>query len=161
MQWPASVLAARERRNSVPSNPLSGRLRVVVAEDNPADELLMRESLALRFPEVDVSVHHDGEQMMRWLDLLETEYTPRPDVILLDLNLPRFTGQQVLERLRGNSRGALIPVVIVTSSDAPNDRAVAVRWGVACYFQKPLKYDAFMKLGDLVHEILSPAASQF
>jgi DNA-binding response OmpR family regulator len=139
------------------SNPAGDGLLVVLVEDNPADEVLMRASLAVRFPDANLAVHHDGEQVMRWLDLLESEYAPRPDVILLDLNLPRFTGRQVLERMRGNSRCDSIPVVIVTSSDSSDDRAAVARLGAASFFQKPMKYDAFMKLGDLVHEVLTSA----
>jgi chemotaxis family two-component system response regulator Rcp1 len=138
-------------------NPAGGRLHVVIAEDNPADELLIRESLTARFIDVDLSVHSNGEQMMRWIDLLESEYAPCPDVILLDLTLPRFTGQQVLERLRANSRCGLIPVVIVTTSDAPKDRAAAARLGAVRYFRKPTEYDEFMKLGEVVDEVLSSA----
>jgi two-component system, chemotaxis family, response regulator Rcp1 len=141
----------------VPSNSASGLLRVVLCEDVHADRVLIQEALTLRFPDFDMSVYKDGEQMMRWLDLIESEYARCPDVILLDLNLPRFTGQQVLERLRGISRCELIPVVIVTSSDAPHARMVAARFGVTRYFAKPSEYDAFMRLGDLVYEVVSSA----
>jgi CheY-like chemotaxis protein len=136
-------------------NPGFERLHVVLAEDNPADELVIREALAQRFPDVHISVCRDGEQMMRWIDMIETEYARLPDLILLDLNLPRFTGEQILERLRSNSKGGTIPVVIVTSSDAPHDRASAARLGATRYFCKSMDYGAFMKLGDLVYELLS------
>jgi chemotaxis family two-component system response regulator Rcp1 len=141
----------------VPSNPARVRLRVVLAEDDPADELLVRESLARRFPDMDFVAYQDGEQMMRWIDLVEAEYIPCPDVILLDLNLPRFTGEQVLERLRDNPRCSLVPVVIVTTSDTSYDRAAADRLGATRYFHKPSQYDEFLKLGDVVHEVISLA----
>ena len=127
---------------------------MVLVEDHLEDELLIRESLALRFPDADVTVLRDGEQMMRWIDMIESEYAPCPDIILLDLNLPRFRGEQVLERLRTTSRCGPVPVVIVSSSEAPTDRAMATRLGSARYFQKPQDYEAFMKLGDLVHDAL-------
>jgi CheY-like chemotaxis protein len=131
------------------------RPHVVLAEDNPTDELVIREAVTARFPDVDFRVWRDGEQMMRWIDMIASEYAPLPDVILLDLNLPRFNGKQVLERLRSDSRCRTIPVVIVTSSDAPSDRAAAARLGATRYFCKSTEYDAFMKLGDLVYETLS------
>lgn len=136
-----------------------GRVHLVLVEDNPADELVMREALAPRFPDSHITVCRDGERMMRWIDMVETEYTPIPDLILLDLNLPRFTGQQVLERLRSNAKCRTIPVVIVTSSDAPHDHASAARLGATRYFRKPNEYAAFLKLGDLVHEVLSSSSA--
>jgi chemotaxis family two-component system response regulator Rcp1 len=132
-----------------------GRLRVVLVEDNPADEFVIRECLAPRFPNADLSVYRDGEQMMRWIDLIESEYAPCPDMILLDLNLPRFTGAQVLDRLRAHPRCQGVPVIIVTSSDNPSDRSSAVRMGATRYFRKPSEYNEFLKLGDVVHEVLS------
>jgi CheY-like chemotaxis protein len=144
----------------VPHNSVFESLHVVLAEDNPADELVIREALAPLFPDAQIKVFRDGEQMMRWIDMLETDYAPLPDVILLDLNLPRFTGEQILERLRSNPKCGTIPVVIVTSSDAPHDRASATRLGATRYFCKSTDYRAFMKLGDLVYEVLSsPNAS--
>jgi CheY-like chemotaxis protein len=133
--------------------------RVVLVEDRLEDELLIREALAPRFPNADITVLRDGEQMMRWIDMIESEYAPCPDVILLDLNLPRFRGEQVLERLRGTSRCGPVPVVIVTSSDAPKDREVAARLNASRYFRKPQDYDAFMKLGDVVYDVLSSDAA--
>jgi CheY-like chemotaxis protein len=130
------------------------RLRVVLAEDNPADELVIQEALVRRFPDLEFTVRRDGEQMMRWLDLVETEYSSTPDVILLDLNLPRFTGEQILLRLRASSKCQSIPVVIVSSSEAAYDREMTARLGAARYFCKSSEYDSFMKLGDLVHEVL-------
>jgi CheY-like chemotaxis protein len=131
--------------------------RVVLVEDRLEDELLVREALAPRFPNADITVLRDGEQMMRWIDMIESEYAPCPDVILLDLNLPRFRGEQVLERLRGTNRCGPIPVVIVTSSDNPMDRAAAANLDASRYFRKPQDYDAFMKLGDVVYDVLSAA----
>ena len=86
--------------------------------------------------------------------MIEAEYAPCPDVILLDLNLPRFRGEQVLDRLRGTARCGLIPVVIVTSSELPTDPDGTARLRAAHYFRKPQEYDAFMKLGDLVYDVV-------
>jgi CheY-like chemotaxis protein len=142
------------RHGRASSVPQVASPQVVVVEDRLEDELLIREALAPRFPNAQITVLRDGEQMMRWIDMIESEYAPCPDVILLDLNLPRFRGEQVLERLRGTARCGPIPVVIVTSSDAPADRLVAARLEAARYFRKPQDYDAFMKLGDVVHDVL-------
>lgn len=83
------------------------------------------------------------------------EALPRPDVVLLDLNLPRKGGTRVLERIRLSRNCARVPVVIVTSSDSPQDKAQASRLGATKYFQKPLDLMQFMKIGPLVREILT------
>ncbi|HEY4361358.1 MAG TPA: response regulator [Bryobacteraceae bacterium] len=132
---------------------------MVLVEDNPADELVIRDCVAQRFPDAVLSVQKDGERMMRWIDMIETEYAPLPNVILLDLNLPRFTGEQVLERLHSLPKFQGIPVVIVTSSDAPSDRTATARLGAAVYFRKPADYDDFLKLGEVIHSVLYPSVS--
>lgn len=135
--------------------PASQPLRVLLAEDNPGDVLLIREALALRFTGVEVSVQEDGEQMMDTLALLESGGAPCPDIVLLDLNLPRITGDEVLESLRRSPVCAKVPVIVITSSDSPRDRQAATRLGADRYFRKPTDYDEFMKLGDLVEAVLA------
>jgi CheY-like chemotaxis protein len=129
---------------------------VLLAEDNPADVFLIQEALALRFKdlEIEISVQQDGEQMMQTIDMLDRGGTPCPDVILLDLNLPRITGDEALERLRKSSLFGRVPVVVVTSSNSPRDHRTADLLGANRYFRKPTDYDEFMKLGDLVEDVI-------
>ena len=135
--------------------PASQPLRVLLAEDNPGDALLIREALSLCFTGVEVSVREDGEQMMDALALLESGGAPCPDIVLLDLNLPRITGDEVLESLRRSPVCGKIPVIVITSSDSPRDRQAATRLGANRYFRKPTDYDEFMKLGELVQTVLA------
>jgi chemotaxis family two-component system response regulator Rcp1 len=141
--------------------PAREPLYILLAEDNPGDALLIREALGMRFPDAKYIVQQDGERMMRWIDLLDSGYAPRPDVILLDLTLPRATGEEVLGRLGQSAACRGVPIVIVTSSDSPRDRAAAARLGANRYFRKPSDYDEFMKLGDLVNGVLAPRESPF
>jgi CheY-like chemotaxis protein len=129
-------------------------LRVLLAEDNPADVILIREALSSRFENVELAVQEDGEQMIHMIEMLERGETPRPDVILMDLGLPRVTGDVALARLHRCEFSSDVPVVVVSSSDAAGDRATATRLGARSYFRKPNDYDEFMKLGDLVGAIL-------
>jgi chemotaxis family two-component system response regulator Rcp1 len=129
-------------------------LNILLAEDNPGDVLLIREALGARFPGSDVSVHEDGEQMMNWIDRLDRREVDRPDVILLDLDLPLVTGEEVLRRLGESPLCRSVPTIIVTSSDSPWDRVVTAGLGASRYFRKPTDYDEFMKLGDVVKGIL-------
>jgi len=130
-------------------------LHVLLAEDNPGDVLLMREALTSRFPEVEIAVQQDGELMMQWIDKLDSGDAPRPHVILLDLNLPRVSGEEILWRLRQSPACQGVPTVVVTSSNSPRDHKTTVRLGADRYFRKPSGFDEFMKLGDLVAALLA------
>jgi CheY-like chemotaxis protein len=133
-----------------------GTFQVWLVEDSEADELLMREALKLDGLDCEFQVSIDGEKAIEFIEAIDSdEALPRPDVVLLDLNLPRKGGTRVLERIRRSRNCARVPVVIVTSSDSPQDKAQASRLGATEYFQKPLDLMQFMKIGPLVREILN------
>ena len=77
------------------------------------------------------------------------------DIILLDLNLPKRNGTQVLERVRRSASCGSVPVVILTSSDSPRDRSQVAELRATQYFRKPSRLDDFMKLGPLVKDLLA------
>jgi DNA-binding response OmpR family regulator len=79
--------------------------------------------------------------------------TPRPDVLLLDLNLPKIDGPAILREFRKHPQCATTPVIVVTSSDTVNDRARMAEIGVDRYFKKPSDLDAFPQLGAIVREV--------
>ena len=108
----------------------------------------------------EITILPDGEGMIAALDRIEAGAIPPPDLILLDLNLPRRDGFEVLTDLRQRSSWCKdLPVVIVTSSDAARDRETTSNLGINAYFRKPSDYDQFMQLGELVRRILEPAAA--
>jgi two-component system, chemotaxis family, response regulator Rcp1 len=82
------------------------------------------------------------------------ETAPCPSLVILDINLPRRNGQEVVYQMRQSRRCAAAPVVVVTSSDSERDRDEMKKLGVEHYFRKPSEYGEFMKLGDLVREVL-------
>jgi DNA-binding response OmpR family regulator len=100
-------------------------------------------------------VLEDGEKAVRFFENTVDAPALCPDLVLLDLNLPRFRGKYVLSRIRA-SRCARVPVLIVTSSDSSDDREDMERYGAAAYFRKPSDLAEFMKLGDVVRDLLSP-----
>jgi CheY-like chemotaxis protein len=152
---PHSALRYPEE-SSAPEPQTAGKpLRVLLAEDNPADVLLIREALSAHFDEVQIVVQEDGEQMMHWIDALDSGNEAGPDVILLDLNMPRVTGREVLWRLRYSPVCRGVPTIIVTSSNSPGDRNATARLGAVRYFPKPTDYDEFMQLGELVKNVVS------
>jgi CheY-like chemotaxis protein len=132
-------------------NPVS----ILLVEDNVADVFFVREALRCGGIENDLFVASDGETAIEFIERAETRRdSPCPQVILLDLNLPRRSGAEVLARISQSSRLAQVPVVIVTSSDAASDRAETARLGARRYFVKPRDLDEYLKLGTVVKDVL-------
>ncbi len=98
----------------------------------------------------------DGEKAIRLIRSLDQEpLAGCPDLVIIDLSLPRKSGREVLETMRGSERCRHIPVVILSSSDAQQDKADAARLGASRYIRKPSRLEDFLKLGatfkDIVH----------
>jgi len=128
---------------------------ILLAEDNPGDVFLVRRALLKHGLEVDLIVVEDGQAALRFFDRADADETfARPDLILLDLNLPRTNGSRVLMRIRQSQRCGATPIIVVTSSDSPLDRDVAAKLGATHYFQKPGDLAGFMQLGRIVRNTL-------
>jgi DNA-binding response OmpR family regulator len=138
---------------------VSGRkqLRILLAEDNPGDVFLVRRALTKQGIQCELVTVEDGEAAVRYVDNVDTSLdgSAKPDLILLDLNLPRCLGTQVLERLKNSPSCGFTPVIVLTSSDSPRDRADLLRLGAAYYFCKPTDLAGFMALGKVVEDVLS------
>jgi len=117
---------------------------VLLVDDNPADLDLTREMLNRSKRDFHVSSVEDGEQAMSFLRG-EGKYNaaPRPDMIVLDLNLPRKDGREVLSEIRSDPRLARIPVVVFTTSQAISDINRSYELGANCYLRKPGNLDDF------------------
>lgn len=97
----------------------------------------------------------DGQQAVSFFD--ETDGDPSaacPQLVLLDINLPKRTGPDVLQHMRKSNRCARAHVIAVSTSDSPRDRSRMAELGADGYFRKPSELDEFMKLGELVRRIL-------
>lgn len=129
--------------------------RVLVVEDSKADEFLIREALDTAGVRAELEVVHDGQAALRFL----AEQTP-PALVLLDLNLPKYNGREVLRRIREDARTKHLPVLVVTSSELPQEREALSALGFAGFFQKPSDYVAFLKLGPLVKGLLEAGRSK-
>jgi CheY-like chemotaxis protein len=130
-------------------------LKILLAEDNPGDVLLIREALTLSGVEFELTVQQDGERMLSYIELIEHGSRGCPDIVLLDLNLPKRGGDFLLERMRLSPHCRNIPVIVVTSSDSKKDREMAARLGASDYFRKANDFDEFMRLGELVKRHVS------
>src|SRR6185295_15514564 len=123
------------------------KFRIILVEDAKPDVMLAREALKRGGLDFELSVLNDGEKAVELIDRLDNDQSaPIPDLVLLDLNLPKKSGLQVLERIRNSHRCSQIPVVVVTSSDSPRDRDQVTHLGATRYFQKPSNLDDLMKL---------------
>ena len=132
------------------------RFNIILVEDAEPDVLLVREALEQSGLEFELMVLDDGEQGVAFVDTMDRDTTlVRPHLFLLDLNLPKKTGGQILERVRQSPRCGQIPVVILTSSDSQRDKAQAAYLNATGYFRKPSRLDEFMKLGPYVRDLLT------
>src|SRR5438094_835847 len=133
---------------------MNDKFRIVIAEDNPADVIVVRLALKQVLTDFELKVFGDGQRMLKYVDELQRGGVPSPDIMLLDLNMPRVGGLEVMQRLR-SSTCVSTPVVIITSSSRPKDREQALALGAAHYFLKSDNFDEFLKIGEVVSEILN------
>ncbi len=126
---------------------VSRPIEVLLVEDNPGDVRLTREALKEGKIRNNLHVAKDGVEALAFLRR-EGEHAgaPRPDVILLDLNLPRKDGREVLTEVKGDASLRQIPVVILTSSQAEEDICRAYDLHANCYISKPVDLDQFIKV---------------
>ncbi|MDZ4799112.1 MAG: response regulator [Bryobacteraceae bacterium] len=127
-------------------------MKIFLAEDNPADVYLLRQALGVQTgSEIELLVAQDGEEAMEYVNRKGRFCgLPRPDLIVLDLNLPKTDGSDILRAVRESNELREVPVVILTSSDSPRDRATAERLGADGYITKPSDLDAFLSLGSIL-----------
>jgi DNA-binding response OmpR family regulator len=132
---------------------------IVLAEDNAPDVFLIREALNREGLACRVDVIDDGDQVLKFIDHLEDSPAGTPDLFVIDLNLPTRSGEEILARLRASVRSAAVPVIVISSSDAPRDRDLARTHGVDLYFRKPAELEAFMGIGGHIRAILAKRCS--
>ncbi len=121
---------------------------LLLVEDNPADIKITQRAFQESKLPVDLLVVRDGQEAVDYL-LRQGKYAAQPDwrspeLILLDLNLPRLTGQEVLERIRNSDRLRTIPVVVLTTSRRDEDVRAVYAAGANTYIQKPQEFRQFV-----------------
>jgi two-component system response regulator len=125
--------------------------RVLLVEDNPGDIRLTQEALKESKMEILLDVVTDGEQAIEFL-FKKNKYANalRPHIILLDLNLPKRNGIEVLKEVKNNESLKKIPVIVLTTSDADHDILKAYSTHANCYILKPVDFDEFSKVIRLI-----------
>jgi DNA-binding response OmpR family regulator len=122
-------------------------------EDNPADVYLIKEALRVNDVTFEMKWIADGEEAAHVIEAFGAA-TPRPSIVLLDLNLPKIDGKELLARIRRNRHFDGTPVAILTSSDSPADRSDAAELGATCYIKKPPTLDEFLAVGGIIKRVV-------
>jgi CheY-like chemotaxis protein len=122
-------------------------VEILLAEDNPGDVRLTEKALEKGKVLNNLHVVNDGVEALEFLRQ-EAEYgdAPRPDLLLLDLNMPRKGGQEVLEAMKGDESLRRIPVVVLTSSEAEEDIIESYDLHANAYLTKPVDFDGFVDI---------------
>jgi two-component system, chemotaxis family, response regulator Rcp1 len=120
---------------------------ILMVEDSPSDAFLTREALKQAKECSRVHVVNDGVEAMEFLRR-EGAFAgaPRPDIILLDLNMPRKDGREVLAEIKGDAKLKSIPVIVLTSSSAEQDILHAYSLHANCYITKPADFNRFKEV---------------
>ena len=126
------------------------QLTVLLVEDNPRDVRLTQRAFQQAGLPHDLRVVRDGDEALAYLHregaYRATETAPRPDVILLDLNLPRMGGHELLREVKQDSRFKQVPIIVLTTSERPDDVRLAYDAGANAYLLKPVEFNRFTEV---------------
>ncbi len=130
-----------------------GGIEILLVEDNPGDVRLVKEAIAENKIKNDIYVVSDGEEALLFLRR-EGDYkdAPQPDLILLDLNLPKKSGRDVLEEVKSDPDLKRIPVVVLTTSDAERDILRSYDLHANCYVTKPVDMNQFVRVVNYIED---------
>jgi len=127
------------------ARPEGRAIEILLVEDDPGDELITREAFEHNKLKNNLHVAHDGEEGLDFL-YRRGQYAdaPRPDLILLDLNLPKYDGRQLLEKVKSDPELSRIPIVVLTTSSAEEDILRSYELHANAYVTKPVDLDQFI-----------------
>lgn len=126
---------------------------ILLVEDNPADSWLFREAMKMNAWNINLHVVTDGEQAIHYLKGLDSQsQSIKPDLILLDLNLPRKDGRQVLADIKSDSNLRGIPVIILTTSSDSRDVRMAYDMSASCFIHKPVELEQFCAMVERIRQ---------
>lgn len=135
-------------------------VRIFVADDSASDVFLVRRALERQGITHDLTVARDGEEALLLLNREKDTPGRQPQLILLDLNLPKVDGSDILSYIRRTPAFDKTVVIVCTTSDSPQDRDLVRALGANVYFQKPDDLSSFMHLGQVVEDALRGSQPQ-
>ena len=132
-------------------NISQNKVTILLIEDNPGDVRLTQEAFKEGKKNVNLDVVMDGVEAINYL-YKRDQYSEKesPDLILLDLNLPKMDGREVLEKVKNDDNLRMIPIIVLTTSDADQDILKSYNLHVNCYLNKPVDFDKFF---DIIQKI--------
>jgi len=132
-------------------NISNNKITILLIEDNPGDVRLTQEAFKEGKKNVNLDVVMDGVEAINYL-YKKDQYSNKesPDLILLDLNLPKMDGREVLEKVKNDDTLRMIPIIVLTTSDADQDILKSYNLHVNCYLNKPVDFDKFF---DIIQKI--------
>jgi two-component system, chemotaxis family, response regulator Rcp1 len=131
------------------------KMRIFLAEDNLGDVFLIEEALKRQSLVCDIDHYATAEEAIHAAELCGSKGSPVPDLMMLDYNLPRGNGSDILEAAGHNPRLAAVPKVIVTSFLQADELAHALELGASCLITKPVDFESFMRdVGAKIAELL-------
>jgi len=134
-------------------------VEIVVVEDSREDADLI--GVVLQEHQIDcrMRVIRDGATAIQLLDALDRDPSARRlDLFIVDINLPKYSGEDVLKRLRCTERFAQSPVIVMSGLDCSMGERTAMKHGATAYFRKPSTLEEYMQLGSVIHDLLSKNA---
>jgi CheY-like chemotaxis protein len=134
------------------------KIRILVIEDNPADVDLLRRAIRGAQLDCELTVLEDGAEalaLLRRFEAQEDAGVAAPDLAVLDLNLPKNDGIEVLQAMRASIAFARVPIAILSSSSSTRERAKIEQFGIGRYITKPPDLDEFMRIGFTLKELLA------
>ncbi len=144
-----------EPMGAIPQTTSSGGRQsffLLVADDDPEDCLFIQEAIRENGFSPELHFVHDGEELLEYLSRSgrDGQPTQRPDLLLLDLNMPKLDGREALRRIKTDLRWRSLPVVVLTTSGEENDVQTCYQLGAASFVCKPASYRGWLEtLGDL------------
>jgi chemotaxis family two-component system response regulator Rcp1 len=128
-------------------------VQLLLVDDSPGDVRLMEEAFRKAAPKVQLNVATDGMEAMAFLSKKGRHVdAPRPSLILLDLNLPKMDGREVLARIKADPALKSIPTIVLTLSECESDIIASYRLHASCYLSKPVALDDFDRLVNSINE---------
>lgn len=126
-------------------------VNILLVEDNPGDIYLMKEAFKESTLSIQLNTVMDGEEALHYLQKSPPyNQSPTPDLILLDLNLPKIDGRTVLARVKANDTLKCIPIIVLSTSNAKKDIVDSYNLHVNCYITKPIDFDQFINIVRLI-----------